>query len=131
MIRDEFKNDTKKQTEQKIKSKKESVKDREFYAKKISRINDLFGPVKFSTICCLVCFLIAGAIYVLTLIFVPETDIGVVGWLIISAAAASIIWSVVWFAFLAPHLRQKVTEYKQRLAEISAAYIDRYKKINR
>lgn len=131
MIRDEFKNDTKQQTEQKIKSKKEAVKDRAFYAKKISKLNELFAPIKFSTICCLVCFLLAGASYVLTLIFAPETSVGVLGWIVIGIACALIVWSIAWFAFIAPHLRRKIVEYKQRLAEISAAYVERYSKINK
>lgn len=131
MIRDEFKNDTKQQTEQKIKNKKQSVQDRAYYAKKISKLNDLFGPVKFSTICCLVCFLLAGAAYLLTLIFVPETDIGVMGRVVIIGAGAFVVWAVAWFAFIVTHLKRKIAEYKQKLTEISAAYVDRYSKINK
>lgn len=130
MIRDEFKNDTKQQTEQKIKNKKQAVQDRAYYAKKISKINDLFGPVKFSTLCCLVCFLVAGAVYLFTLILAPETDIGVMGRVIICTAGALVVWTVAWFAFIVPHLKRKIAEYKQKLAEISAAYVARYSKVN-
>ncbi len=128
MIRDEFKNDTKKQTEQKIKSKKVETRDRAFYAKKISTLGNLFTPVKFSTICCLISFILAGGLYVLTYVLVPETDIGVFGWICVGLAVAAIIWTVVWFAFLAPALRRKIVEYKKKLAEFNAAYVRRYKK---
>ncbi len=128
MIRDEFKNDTKKQTEQKIKNKKEASHDRAFYAKKISTYSELFGPVKFSTITCLVCFILAGGMYVLTRIISPETEKSVLGIICVVLAALLIVWAIAWFAIIAPMLRKKVVEYKQKLAEFNASYVQRYKK---
>ncbi len=127
MIRDEFKNDTKEQTKQKLKKEKQKkVESRDYYAKKIAKINDLFAPVKFSTIFCLVCFLLGGGIYILTLIVAPESSIGWFGWACIVLMGLLIIWTIVWFAILVPHLKNKLAEYKQTLADYNAQYIQRY-----
>lgn len=129
MIRDEFKNDTKQQTEQKIKQEKQKkTESRDFYAKKIAKINDSFAPIKFSTIFCLICFLLGGGVYILALVVSPETSIGWFGWVCIVAMGLLIIWTIVWFAFLAPYLRRKVADYRQKLADYNAQYMQRYTK---
>lgn len=128
MIRDEFKNDSKKQTEAKIKQKKLENGGREYYAKKISKLNELFSPVKFSTIFCTIGFSILGVIYALILILNPATKMDWSGWVSLIGAALSIIWCVVWFAILAPHLRRRVAYYKEELAKINAQYVERYRK---
>lgn len=130
MIRDEFKNDSLKQTEKKIKQKKiEKGGEREYIAKRISKLNDMLAPIRFSTIFCTVCFSILGIIYLATLIFVPDVNIGWAGWLCISVFGVLLIWTVVWFAFLAPYIRKRIAYYRGELARFNAEYVNRYNKI--
>lgn len=130
MIRDEFKNDNLKQTEKKIKQKKIAASgEREYIAKRISKLNDILGPMKFSTIFCTVCFSILGVIYLAMLIFVPGAKIGWTGWLCISIFGVLVVWTVVWFAFLVPYIRKRIDYYRGELARLNAEYVNRYNKI--
>lgn len=130
MIRDEFKNDSLKQTEKKIKQKKiEKGGEREYIAKRISKLNDMLAPIRFSTIFCTACFSILGIIYLAALIFVPDANIGWAGWLCISVFGVLLIWTVVWFAFLAPYIRKRIAYYRGELARLNAEYVNRYNKI--
>lgn len=126
MIRDEFKNADKKEIAKKVKVAKINGSEREYCAKKMSRINELFGPIKFTTIFCLVCFLIMSALYILTICVSSEFKIN---WLCITVFAitgALTIWTVVWFAFLAPGLRKRAAFYKSELERLSREYVLNY-----
>ena len=123
MIRDEFKNADKKTIEQKAKVAKSVGNEREYYAKKMSKINSLFAPVKFSTIFCLVCFLLMSALYILTIAVSKEYKIDWVCITVLSITAALVIWTVVWFAVLVPHLKKRAAFCKSELERISREYV--------
>lgn len=123
MIRDEFKNADKKTIEQKAKVAKSVGNEREYYAKKMSKINSLFAPVKFSTIFCLVCFLLMSALYILTIAVSKEYKIDWVCITVFSLTAALVIWTVVWFAVLVPHLKKRAAFCKSELERISREYV--------
>ncbi len=123
MIRDEFKNADKKAIKQKADAGKISGNEREVYAKRMSKINDLFGPVKFSTIFCLVCFLLMSAFFILSMILVKDYKIEWFGIVVLVVAGLLVVWTVVWFAFLCPHLKKKAAFYKSELERISREYV--------
>lgn len=123
MIRDEFKNVDKKTIKSKVKETKIKGNEREYYAKKMTTINELFRPVKVSTILTLVCFALPSIMYLLCVLFVSDYK---VEWHCIAVLAfegAMIVWTVVWFAFLAPYLRRRVAFYKVELERISREYV--------
>lgn len=126
MIRDEFKNADKKEIEKKAKVAKIKGSEREYYAKKMSRINELFAPVKFSTIFCLICFLLMSALYILTICVSKEYKIDWLCITVFSLAGVLTIWTVVWFAFLAPTLRKRAAFYKSELERLSREYVLNY-----
>lgn len=123
MIRDEFKNVDKKTLDKKAKAAKSNVNEREYYAKKMSQINDLFAPVKFTTIFCLVCFLILAALYVVCMILDKNFKVEWRCVLVLTLASALTVWAIVWFAFLAPHLKKKAAFYKSELERLSREYV--------
>ena len=137
MIRDEFKNVDRKTLDKKAKAAKSNVNEREYYAKKMSQINDLFTPVKFTTIFCLVCFLILAALYVACMILDKDFKVqwhcvlvltlasALTVWAIVWFAFAGllVVWTVVWFAFLCPHLKRKAAFYKSELERLSREYV--------
>ena len=123
MIRDEFKNVDKKTLDKKEKAAKSNVNEREYYAKKMSQINDLFTPVKFTTIFCLVCFLILAALYVVGMILDKDFKVQWHCVLVLTIASALAVWTIVWFAFLVPHLKRKAAFYKSELERLSREYV--------
>lgn len=123
MIRDEFKNVDKKTLDKKAKAAKSNVNEREYYAKKMSQINDLFTPVKFTTIFCLVCFLILAALYVACMIIDKDFKVQWHCVLVLTLASALTVWAIVWFAFLVPHLKRKAAFYKSELERLSREYV--------
>ncbi len=123
MIRDEFKNVDRKTLDKKAKAAKSNVNEREYYAKKMSQINDLFTPVKFTTIFCLVCFLILAALYVACMILDKDFKVQWHCVLVLTLASALTVWAIVWFAFLVPHLKRKAAFYKSELERLSREYV--------
>lgn len=123
MIRDEFKNVDKKTLDKKEKAAKSNVNEREYYAKKMSQINDLFTPVKFTTIFCLVCFLFLATLYVVGMILDKDFKVQWHCVLVLTLASALTVWTIVWFAFLVPHLKRKAAFYKSELERLSREYV--------
>jgi len=123
MIRDEFKNADKKTINQKAKINKTNVNTREYLAKKMARTNELFAPVKFSTIFCLVCFSLLALLYLLCIIFGDNYKIEWHCIVVLSVEAALIIWAIVWFAVLVPSLKKKAAYYKSELERLSREYV--------
>ena len=89
----------------------------------MSQINDLFTPVKFTTIFCLVCFLILAALYVVGMILDKDFKVQWHCVLVLTLASALTVWTIVWFAFLVPHLKRKAAFYKSELERLSREYV--------
>ncbi len=123
MIRDEFKNADKKTINKKANKKIIEMGEREYYAKRMSKINDLFGPVKFSTIFCLVCFLLMAVVYILNILVVKDYKIEWHCYVVLGLTAALVVWTVVWFVFLVPYLKKRAEFYKSELSRISREYV--------
>lgn len=123
MIRDEFKNADKKTIKSKVKETKISGNEREYYAKKMTTINDLFRPVKVSTLVTLICFALPSIMYLLCVLFVADYKVEWHCIAVLAFEAVMIVWTVVWFAFLAPHLRRRAAFYKAELERISREYV--------
>lgn len=121
MIRDEFKNADKKVIAKKANKKIQELGERQYYAKQMTKINDLFSPVKFSTLFCLIAFCIMAAIVVF--VWVTTKTMTWQCWMILGITAALAIWTVVWFVFLIPMLKSKVDFYKSELTRISNEYV--------
>lgn len=123
MIRDEFKNVDKKAIRKKVKENKILGNEREYYAKKMTKINELFTPVKACTLITLISFSLPTAMYLLCLIFVPDYAVEWHCVAVLAFEAAMIVWTVVWFVFLAPYLKKRAAFYKKELERISREYV--------
>lgn len=123
MIRDEFKNADKKTIQKKANKKMLEMGEREYYAKRMSKINELFGPVKFSTLFCLVCFLLLSALYILNILIVKGYKIEWHCYAVLAFTALLVLWTICWFAVLVPYLKKKVEFYKSELSRLSREYV--------
>ncbi len=129
MIRDEFKNVDKKTIEKKANKKLMQMGERAYYTSRVSKYAEIFKPVRFSTIFSLISFAIIAFIYILP-ILVGSTDyiVPTLGWVMVGVTGALIIWTIVWFAFLAPSLKRKVEFWKEELSRINSEYVSKYRR---
>ena len=128
MIRDEFKNLDKKEIQKKSNKKLMQMGERAYYSTRVQKYGEIFKPVKASTIFTLVSFGIMAILFLLPVILgSPDYTIPTLGMVVIVVEVLIIIWAVVWFAFLAPHLRRKLKFWKQELAQMNKNYVMRHR----
>ena len=123
MIRDEFKNADKKVIDKKANKKIKEMGERAYYAKKLSFYNEILKPVRFSTIFSLISFCLLSALFLYAIIVTkPET---IEPWSIVLfiVTGLTIVWSVVWFAFLVPMIKRKIAYYKSEMMRLNREYV--------
>lgn len=126
MIRDEFKNVDKKVINKKANKKLQEMGERAYYAKKLSFLNEVIKPTKFSTLFTTIPFLFFSALYLLSIILAPEKKVETPAIVVFCITGALVIWSVVWFAYLAPTIRKKIAFYKEELNRLNREYVSKY-----
>ena len=123
MIRDEFKNVDTKVIAKKTNKKMQAIGERAYYAKKLSLINESLKPAKVSTIICTVCFILMAALCIAPCFILDDYKMTIGGIVTSVLAGIFIIWSIVWFAFLAPYLRKRAVYYKEEISRMNREYV--------
>ncbi len=123
MIRDEFKNADKNIINKKANKKIKEMGERAYYAKKLSFYNDILKPVRFSTIFSLVSFGLLSALFLYAIIATKPEKIETWSIILFVITGLTIIWSVVWFAFLVPMIKRKIVFYKSEMMRLNREYV--------
>ena len=123
MIRDEFKNADKKVIDKKANKKIKEMGERTYYARKLSFYNDIIKPVRFSTIFSLVSFSLLSALFLYAIIVTKPQTIEPWSIVLFVVTGLTIIWSVVWFAFLVPMIKRKIAYYKSEMMRLNREYV--------
>lgn len=129
MIRDEFKNADKKTINKKANKKMIAMGERAYYTKMMGKYSEISKPINFSTIFSLICFGLLALIYILpALMGAKDYTIPVMGWVVSGVAIATVIWALVWFIYLKPHLAKKLEFCKKELERLNREYVLKHHK---